>query len=112
MEINKGKIWKTWKSSSGKKQQQWQQKRKSGCLSIYVGEERERFVIKTEYVNHPLFKALLEEAESEYGYSCEGPLLLPCNVDHFLHLLAEINKPSCTSYHLLLTPPRFRLMLA
>ncbi|PIN02851.1 hypothetical protein CDL12_24631 [Handroanthus impetiginosus] len=93
-----------------------------GCFSIYVGPEKQRFVIKTKYVNHPLFKILLEEAESEYGYSSDGPLLLPCGVDHFIKVVMEMDceeinigkehQAGCnfvarshTSYHLL-TPPR------
>lgn len=82
-----------------------------GCFSVYVGPQMQRFVIKTEYANHPLFKMLLEEAESEYGYSCQGPLALPCNVDVFYKVLMEMDNeaPSqgCTfgrsrsSYHLL-----------
>lgn len=62
-----------------------------GCFSVYVGPEKQRFVIKTRYVNHPLFKTLLEEAESEYGYSSEGPLALPCNVEIFSKLLVEMD---------------------
>lgn len=62
-----------------------------GCLSVYVGEEGQRFVIKTEYVNHPLFKMLLEEAESEYGYDSGGPLKLPCRVDLFVKVLVEMD---------------------
>ncbi|KAJ4824541.1 hypothetical protein Tsubulata_011037 [Turnera subulata] len=62
-----------------------------GCFSVYVGPERQRFVIKTEYANHPLFKILLEEAESEYGYSPEGPLSLPCNVDVFYKVLVAMD---------------------
>lgn len=58
-----------------------------GCFSVYVGPQKQRFVIKTEYANHPLFKILLEEAESEYGYNPEGPLTLPCNVDIFYKVL-------------------------
>ncbi|CAK7336115.1 unnamed protein product [Dovyalis caffra] len=61
-----------------------------GCFSVYVGPQKQRFVIKTEYANHPLFKILLEEAESEYGYSPEGPLTLPCNVDIFCKVLMTI----------------------
>ncbi|GMJ09729.1 SMALL AUXIN UPREGULATED RNA 55 [Hibiscus trionum] len=52
-----------------------------GCFTVYVGPHKQRFVIKTEYANHPLFMILLEEAESEYGFNSEGPLVLPCNVD-------------------------------
>jgi SAUR family protein len=61
-----------------------------GCFSVYVGPQKQRFVIKTEYANHPLFKMLLEEAESEYGYSSEGPLTLPCNVDIFYRVLMAV----------------------
>ncbi|KAL2560025.1 auxin-responsive protein SAUR40-like [Forsythia ovata] len=93
-----------------------------GCFSIYVGPQKQRFVIKTEYVNHPLFKTLLEEAESEYGYSTEGPLMLPCDVDIFVKVLVEMEYSdeinslrgcnfarSHNSYHLL-TPPRLVAM--
>ncbi|XWS51461.1 hypothetical protein CRYUN_Cryun12cG0178300 [Craigia yunnanensis] len=62
-----------------------------GCFSVYVGPQRQRFVIKTEFANHPLFKKLLEDAELEYGFSGEGPLLLPCDVDLFYEVLAEMD---------------------
>ncbi|PIA41985.1 hypothetical protein AQUCO_02100073v1 [Aquilegia coerulea] len=80
-----------------------------GCFSIYVGPQRQRFVIKTDCINHPLFKILLEEAESEYGYNCGGPLVLPCEVDIFYRVLSEMDgdeiHQGCTftrhgSYHL------------
>ncbi|KAG6708927.1 hypothetical protein I3842_06G106300 [Carya illinoinensis] len=61
-----------------------------GCFSVYVGPQKMKFVIRTEYANHPLFKMLLEEAESEYGYDNQGPLVLPCNVDIFLKVLLEM----------------------
>ncbi|KAJ8554145.1 hypothetical protein K7X08_024823 [Anisodus acutangulus] len=62
-----------------------------GCFWVYVGPEKERFVIKTKYASHPLFKMLLEDAEKEYGYSySQGPILLPCDVDLFYKVLAEM----------------------
>ncbi|XP_010249111.1 PREDICTED: auxin-responsive protein SAUR71 [Nelumbo nucifera] len=61
-----------------------------GCFSVYVGPQKQRFVIKTEYVNHPLFKMLLDEAEMEYGYNSAGPLALPCDVDLFYKVLLEM----------------------
>lgn len=88
-----------------------------GCFSVYVGPRRQRFVIKTEYANHPLFKILLEEAESEYGFNSEGPLVLPCNVDLFCKVLLAMDdgdnkiRQGCSfakgygSYRLL-SPPR------
>ncbi|KAI3720452.1 hypothetical protein L6452_21370 [Arctium lappa] len=63
-----------------------------GCFSVYVGPQRQRFVIKTKHANHPLFKTLLEEAEIEYGYKSEGPLELPCDVDDFLKVLLEMDR--------------------
>ncbi|GMI95401.1 SMALL AUXIN UPREGULATED RNA 55 [Hibiscus trionum] len=62
-----------------------------GCFSVYVGPQRQRFVVKTEMTNHPLFKLLLEDAELEYGFCSQGPLLLPCEVDLFYKVLAEID---------------------
>ncbi|XP_068651601.1 auxin-responsive protein SAUR71-like [Aristolochia californica] len=67
-----------------------------GCFSVYVGPEKERFVIKTEYVNHPLFKILLEEAEMEYGFDTQGPLALPCEVDTFHRVLWEMDNEDVT----------------
>lgn len=94
-----------------------------GCFSVYVGPQRQRFVIKTEYANHPLFKMLLEEAESEYGYNSQGPLTLPCDVNLFYNVLIEIDegttqptphgcaflKRSPSSYHLLTPSPLLAL---
>ncbi|XP_027769877.1 uncharacterized protein LOC107030327 [Solanum pennellii] len=52
-----------------------------GCFSVYVGSYKQRFAIKIEYVNHPLFKMLLDEAESEFGYNSKGPLSPESRVD-------------------------------
>ncbi|KAI3728431.1 hypothetical protein L6452_17068 [Arctium lappa] len=62
-----------------------------GCFSVYVGPQKQRFAIKAEYANHPLFKAFLVEAECEYGYRNEGPLELPCDVNEFLKVLLEMD---------------------
>lgn len=61
------------------------------CFSVYVGPEKQRFIIKTKYVNHPLFKLLLEDAEKEYGFISDGPILLPCDVNLFYKVLAEMD---------------------
>ncbi|KAL5074961.1 hypothetical protein RYX36_013945 [Vicia faba] len=62
-----------------------------GCFSVYVGSERQRFIVKTKFVTHPLFKMLLDEAEMEFGFQNDGPIRLPCNVDLFYKVLAEMN---------------------
>ncbi|KAG7954198.1 hypothetical protein I3843_11G003900 [Carya illinoinensis] len=61
-----------------------------GCFAVYVGAQKQRFVVKTKLVNHPLFKMLLDDAELEYGYNSEGPILLPCEVELFYKVLEEM----------------------
>lgn len=61
-----------------------------GFFPVYVGQEKQRFAIKTKYINHPLFMMLLEDAESEYGTHGDGPIELPCDVDLFYKVLAEM----------------------
>ncbi|KAI3787288.1 hypothetical protein L1987_41651 [Smallanthus sonchifolius] len=62
-----------------------------GCFSVYVGPQRQRFVIKAEHANHPFFKDFLIEAEYEYGYKNQGPLELPCDVDDFVKVLLQMD---------------------
>ncbi|XP_058734165.1 auxin-responsive protein SAUR71-like [Vicia villosa] len=73
-----------------KKQKNDTKKPPNGCVCVYVGSERQRFVIKIKIFNHPLFKTLLEDVENEYGYRNDGPLWLPCHVDLFYEALVEI----------------------
>ncbi|WVZ67594.1 hypothetical protein U9M48_016648 [Paspalum notatum var. saurae] len=64
-----------------------------GCFSVYVGPERDRFVVRAECANHPLFRRLLDDAEREYGYAAQGPLALPgCDVDAFLDVLWQMER--------------------
>ncbi|XP_051188722.1 auxin-responsive protein SAUR50-like [Lolium perenne] len=63
-----------------------------GCFSVYVGSERQRFVVRTKCVNHQLFWALLQEAEEVFGYTTGGPLELPCNAEAFAMVLEQIEQ--------------------
>jgi SAUR family protein len=63
-----------------------------GCFAVRVGAGRQRFVVRTECVNHPLFRALLEEAEEAFGYAAAGPLVLPCDADAFVRVLEQIQE--------------------
>ncbi|KAJ0233277.1 hypothetical protein HA466_0284810 [Hirschfeldia incana] len=63
---------------------------KKKCFTVYVGPTKQRIVVKTKLLNHPLFKNLLEAAENEYGYRRDGPIVLPCEVDFFFNVLADI----------------------
>lgn len=60
-----------------------------GCVAVYVGEERQRFVIPIAYLSHPFIATLLAETES-YGQG--GPLTFPCDVDDFEQLKWLIDK--------------------
>jgi SAUR family protein len=63
----------------------------TGYFAVYVGPERERFVVRAECANHPLFRRLLDDSEREYGYAAQGPLALPgCDVDAFLSVLWQM----------------------
>lgn len=83
---------------SHRKGDQKRQRTPEGCFSVYVGPARERFVVRTECANHPLFKMLLDEAEMEFGYSAAGPLELPCNVDLFQKVLWEVEQDAAEMY--------------
>ena len=66
-----------------------------GCLAVYVGAARERFVVRAECVNHRLFRALLEEAEEARGpycYAPDGPLELPCDAAAFARAVEAIER--------------------
>ncbi|XP_057980897.1 auxin-responsive protein SAUR71-like [Malania oleifera] len=59
----------------------------SGYLAVYAGAERRRFVIPTRYLNLPVFVALLNKAEEEFGFQSSGGLVLPCEVGFFRQVL-------------------------
>ncbi|CAL5190216.1 unnamed protein product [Lathyrus oleraceus] len=73
-----------------KKQRNNTKKPPNGCLCVYVGSERQRFIVKIKTFNHPLFKTLLEAVESEYGYTNDGPLWIPCEIELFCEAIVEI----------------------
>lgn len=54
-----------------------------GCVAVYVGEERQRFVIPILYLRHQFITRLLAEAEVEFGYKYRGPVTVPCDIHDF-----------------------------
>lgn len=63
-----------------------------GHVAVTVGEARRRFVIRADYLNHPLLQQLLDQAYEEYGQSKEGPLAIPCDeflFQNIIHSLAS-----------------------
>jgi SAUR family protein len=70
----------------------------AGCFAVLVGPEKERFVVRARCASHPLFRALLEQAETEYGFAgCDGPLELPCSVDDFMEVMWEMEQGDPTA---------------
>ncbi|XP_057806493.1 protein SMALL AUXIN UP-REGULATED RNA 51-like [Salvia miltiorrhiza] len=64
----------------------------SGSVAVYVGPERRRFVIPTRFLNLPVFVALLNQAEEEFGYPPTGGLTLPCETVFFTNILRLLEK--------------------
>eukprot|EP01018_Ginkgo_biloba_P019961 Gb_12165 [translate_table: standard] len=63
-----------------------------GHLPVYVGNARSRFIIPTTYLNHPLFRALLQKAEEEFGFDHPMGLTIPCDEIVFEHLTSLLVK--------------------
>ncbi|XP_066373662.1 auxin-responsive protein SAUR32-like [Miscanthus floridulus] len=78
-----------------------------GCVTVRVGlegEEQRRFAVPLGHLKHPLFGALLEEAEREYGFRHQGAIAIPCRVDRFVqveHLIGQdLHGTSSCAQHL------------
>ncbi|GLJ54427.1 hypothetical protein SUGI_1168860 [Cryptomeria japonica] len=68
-----------------------------GCLAVYVGQERQRFVIPTTYLSHPVFMMLLEKAREEYGFKQKEGLTVPCDVEAFENAMFIIQSSQSAS---------------
>ncbi|KAM6547622.1 hypothetical protein CsatB_019298 [Cannabis sativa] len=66
----------------------------TGFLAVYVGEERQRFVVPTTFLSHPLFKMLLEKAYEEFGFQQRNGLVVPCSVSSFRDV---VNAVQCSN---------------
>ncbi|KAK7268014.1 hypothetical protein RIF29_20696 [Crotalaria pallida] len=66
----------------------------TGFFALYVGDERQRYVVPTSYLSHPLFKMLLEKAYDEFGFAQRNGLVVPCSVSSFEEVVnaVECNK--------------------
>jgi SAUR family protein len=73
-----------------------------GCVTVRVGaegEEQRRFAVPLGHLKHPLFAALLEEAEREYGFRHQGAIAIPCRVDRFVHVEELIDRDLGAHHH-------------
>ncbi|XP_073271613.1 protein SMALL AUXIN UP-REGULATED RNA 12 [Primulina huaijiensis] len=63
-----------------------------GTFAVYVGPDRQRFVVPTSYLAHPLFKMLLEKAYNEFGFDQRNGLVVPCSVAAFQEVLSAVER--------------------
>ncbi|XP_047096511.1 auxin-responsive protein SAUR32-like [Lolium rigidum] len=80
-----------------------QQGAPKGCVTVRVGaegEDQRRFAVPLGHLSHPLFAALLEEAEREYGFRHQGAIAIPCRVDRFVHVEQLIDRDLGDHRHL------------
>ncbi|XP_073047394.1 auxin-induced protein 15A-like [Primulina eburnea] len=65
-----------------------------GHLVVYVGEYNKRHVIKIKLLRHPLFKALLDQAQEIYDFSPnDSRLHIPCDENMFLSVVQCAKSP-------------------
>lgn len=64
----------------------------AGHVAICVGSSCRRFIVRATYLNHPIFKKLLVQAEEEYGFSNQGPLAIPCDESFFEEVLRVVSR--------------------
>ncbi|GMI89774.1 SMALL AUXIN UPREGULATED RNA 52 [Hibiscus trionum] len=63
----------------------------AGHMAVCVGTSCRRFVVRATYLNHPVFKKLLVQAEEEYGFTNQGPLAIPCDESVFEEVIRFIS---------------------
>lgn len=68
-----------------------------GHLAVYVGENYRRFVIKITLLDHPLFRALLDQARDEYGLRSSSKLWIPCDESMFVEVVRCAGRSSSAS---------------
>ncbi|CAA7060861.1 unnamed protein product [Microthlaspi erraticum] len=63
----------------------------TGTFAVYVGEERVRRVVPTSYLNHPLFRMLLDKSHDEFNcFDQKVMLVVPCSLSVFQDVVNAI----------------------
>ncbi|KAK9725375.1 hypothetical protein RND81_05G139600 [Saponaria officinalis] len=65
----------------------------AGHVAVSVGSTARRFVVRATYLNHPIIRKLLAEAEEEFGFGNQtGPLSIPCDEFLFEEIIRFLNR--------------------
>ncbi|XP_043714517.1 auxin-responsive protein SAUR36-like [Telopea speciosissima] len=60
-----------------------------GHFAVYA-EDGKRFIVPLHYLEEPIFTELLKMAETKFGFSCNRPIMLPCNGDFMEFVLSQL----------------------
>ncbi|XP_010428584.1 PREDICTED: auxin-responsive protein SAUR36-like [Camelina sativa] len=80
----------------------------SGHVAIYVGSSCRRFVVRATYLNHPILRNLLVQAEEEFGFVNQGPLVIPCEESVFEESIRFISRSDSTRSRRFTCPDDFQ----
>ncbi|XP_060212797.1 protein SMALL AUXIN UP-REGULATED RNA 12-like [Lycium barbarum] len=61
-----------------------------GHFTVYVGENRTRYIIPISFLTHPDFQCLLRCAEEEFGFDHDMGITIPCEELVFQSLTSMI----------------------
>ncbi|KAL8254667.1 hypothetical protein R6Q59_032888 [Mikania micrantha] len=61
-----------------------------GFFTLYIGDERHRFVVPMGYLSHPLFKMLLDKSYEAFGFDQKNGLVVPCSVNAFKEVVSIV----------------------
>ncbi|XP_021721158.1 auxin-induced protein 10A5-like [Chenopodium quinoa] len=65
----------------------------AGHVAVTVGSNSRRFVVRASYLNHPVIRKLLVQAEEEFGFVNQtGPLSIPCDEYLFEEIIRFLNR--------------------
>ncbi|KFK41992.1 hypothetical protein AALP_AA2G198200 [Arabis alpina] len=80
----------------------------SGHVAVYVGSRCRRFVVRATYLNHPVLRNLLVQAEEEFGFVNQGPLVFPCEESVFEESIRFISRSDSTRSRRFTCPDDFQ----
>ncbi|MBA0671262.1 hypothetical protein Goklo_029318, partial [Gossypium klotzschianum] len=81
----------------------------AGHVAVCVGTSCRRFVVRATYLNHPIFKKLLIQAEEEYGFTNQGPLAIPCDESVFEEVIRFISRSESGHFGMFVNTEDFKV---